>query len=170
MCCLKWKQYSDNIFVCENGEVKSHGKLLKGEITKAGYKRLHISVDGKESKLSVHRMVAELFLPNPLDLPCVNHIDGNKLNNHVNNLEWCTYGENLSHAYKIGLRDCKGVKNPMSKLTTEQILEIRKRYIKGKHCENNSYGLAKKYKVSEKCILNIIHNKSYTEALFENGT
>ncbi len=161
MPCLKWKQYSDNIFVCENGEVKSHGKLLKGEITNAGYRRLHISIDGKELRPSVHRMVAELFLPNPLGLPCVNHIDGNKLNNHIDNLEWCTYGENLSHAFKSGLRNCNGENNPGSKLTREQVLEIRKSYVKGKHCDNNSYGLAKKYGVSARCILDVVNNKTW---------
>lgn len=158
---LKWKQYSDDIFVCENGEVKSHGKLLKGEITKAGYRRLHISIDGKESKPLVHSMVAELFLPNPLSLPCVNHINGNKLNNRVDNLEWCTYGENLSHAFSINLRNCNGENNPRSKLTYEQVCEIRLLYVKGKHCKNNSNGLAKKYRVSPRCILDIVKGKTW---------
>lgn len=170
MRSLEWRQYNDYIMVCENGEVKSHNRFVKGGIINSGYKRINTSHRGVNHKYLIHRLVAETFIPNPNNLPCVNHKDGDKLNNNVNNLEWCTYGENLSHAYKTGLRDCKGIKNPVSKLTAEQVLEIRKLYIKGKHCENNSYGLAKKYGVSEKCILNIIHNKSYTEALFENGT
>lgn len=162
MRSLQWKQYSKNIFVCENGDVKSHDRLLKGEITNSGYKRLHVSINGESFKLSVHRLVAELFIPNPNNLPCVNHKDGNKLNNHVDNLEWCTYGENLSHAFKTGLRDCDGEKNSNSKLTNKQVLEIRSLYVKGKHCENNSYGLAKKYGVSPKCILNIVNQRAWT--------
>lgn len=62
--------------------------------------------------VKIHRLVAETFILNPLGKPCVNHIDGNKLNNNVNNLEWVTISENTMHAYKNGLlkilRDDKG--------------------------------------------------------------
>ena len=51
----------------------------------------------------VHRLVAQAFIPNPDNLPCINHIDGNKLNNHVSNLEWCTYQANMLHAVRTGL-------------------------------------------------------------------
>lgn len=58
---------------------------------------------GPTNTYSVHRAVAEAFIPNPNNLPCVNHIDGNKENNHVSNLEWVTYQENSQHAAKTGL-------------------------------------------------------------------
>lgn len=52
----------------------------------------------------VHRLIAQAFIPNTLNLPCVNHIDGNKLNNSISNLEWCSHKQNNIHAYKIGLK------------------------------------------------------------------
>ena len=69
-----------------------------------GYLVAHLSKDNKAKNILVHRLVAESFIPNPNKYPCVNHIDGNKQNNNINNLEWCTHSENDLHAYKIGLR------------------------------------------------------------------
>ena len=66
---------------------------------------------GNKSYL-VHRMMAEAFIPNPLNLPCVNHKDGNKLNDELSNLEWCTYKDNTNHAVKIGLIK-SGKESPM---------------------------------------------------------
>lgn len=59
---------------------------------------------GKSETLRIHRLVAEAFIPNPNNLPCVNHKDGNKLNNKVDNLEYCTYSHNIKHAFNNGLR------------------------------------------------------------------
>ena len=72
-------------------------KYLKGSIGEHGYKYYRLSKEGKKKMFYVHRLVAETFIPNENNLPVVNHIDGNKLNNNVNNLEWVTYSENTQH-------------------------------------------------------------------------
>ena len=157
----KWVKFNDFIEVSNFGEVKSHGKIIKGEITSGGYCRVHISHKGVQYKFLVHRLVAEAFILNPNRLPEVNHIDGNKQNNSVDNLEWCTRSQNTSHAFKTGLRNYNGCKNPHSKLTQSDVETIRRIYVRGKHCENNSYGLAKRYNVSPKTIQNVVNGNHY---------
>ena len=157
----KWVKINDFLEVSDFGEVKSHGKIIKGEITSGGYCRVHISHKGVQYKFLVHRLVAEAFILNPKRLPEVNHIDGNKQNNSVDNLEWCTRSQNTSHAFKTGLRNYNGCKNPHSKLTQSDVETIRGIYVRGKHCENNSYGLAKRYNVSPKTIQNVVNGNHY---------
>ena len=115
---MVWKSVNDFISVSNQGDVKSHGKLIAGEICKNGYRRIHVSHKRIDYKFLVHRLVAEAFIPNPLNLPVVNHIDGNKQNNCVENLEWCTCSENGKHAYKMGLH------KPKRKLHDVEIDEI----------------------------------------------
>lgn len=81
-----------------------------------------------KKRYRIHRLVAESFIPNSNNKPFINHKDGNKLNNDVNNLEWVTKSENFKHAFKLGLRNHKGENHPYSKLTEEQVKEIRYNY------------------------------------------
>lgn len=69
-----------------------------------GRLQIDLSKNGKVKKYSVHRLVAQTFIPNPENKPEINHIDGNKLNNNIENLEWVTSKENVLHAYRTGLR------------------------------------------------------------------
>lgn len=90
-----------------NGVIRHAGlRQLHPAINKSGYKRIVLCHDKKRVSSLIHRLVAFAFIPNPdpQRLVQVNHKDGNKLNNHVSNLEWCTNFENMRHSYDMGLR------------------------------------------------------------------
>ena len=92
----------ENYIIYDNGDLynKNNGKLLNGTIRLSGYKQYRLSKNNKKVSFYAHRLVAEAFLPNPNNLPIVNHKDGNKLNNDISNLEWASYSENCHHAHK----------------------------------------------------------------------
>lgn len=79
-------------------------KLLKPIKHKNGYLVVGLTKNGKTKIKAIHRLVAQTFIDNPKNKKYVNHIDGNKQNNKVDNLEWCTPSENQKHAYKLGLQ------------------------------------------------------------------
>ena len=79
------------------------GRIMPQTIQRKGYYAVTFWMNNKAYCRKVHRLVIEAFTPNPDNLPCINHIDGNKLNNHVSNLEWCTYQANMQHAVRTGL-------------------------------------------------------------------
>lgn len=92
------------------------GKIRKGTIDKTnGYSRLLLCVNGNQKSFNIHRLVAIAFIPNPENKPHVNHKDGNKANNHVDNLEWATAAENSQHAIRTGLTLNKGSDNGNAK-------------------------------------------------------
>lgn len=78
-------------------------RFLEPCINGRGYLQFGLKVDGKHTNFRVHRLVAENFLERG-EFDEVNHIDGNKMNNHVSNLEWCSRGDNIQHAYDLNLR------------------------------------------------------------------
>ena len=95
-----WKKIEgfEDYLVSDKGRVKRL-KVLTLNVGNSGYKTANIRGNTK----TVHRLVASAFIPNPKNKRCVNHIDGNKLNNNVNNLQWVTHKENTQHAIKKGL-------------------------------------------------------------------
>ena len=96
------KQFRDTMYkVHKDGyviNIKS-GRQLKSRLSSRGYHRVNLMIDGLLATFRLHRVVAEVYLPNPLNLPQVDHIDGNKNNNAVSNLRWCTNKENLDFYY-----------------------------------------------------------------------
>jgi hypothetical protein len=121
------------------------GGMKKQTITSMGYWSVKLHVNSKQKVVKVHRLVAEAFLPNPENKPCVNHINGVKTDNRLENLEWNTYAENSRHASDTGLMNpLKGEDTPASKLTDDTVREMRELSKKG-----YSYGkLAKMYGVT----------------------
>ena len=98
-----WKIIPDTkglYLISDKGDIKRDGKILKHLLAR-GYHYISLSIDGKMIRKSVHRLVAKLFIPNPLNKPEVNHIDGNKDNNNKDNLEWVTPSENQRHRYDV---------------------------------------------------------------------
>lgn len=99
---------------------------MKGTISRYGYKRIKLySSPGIYKTKFIHVLVAENFIPNIHAKLCVNHKDGNKLNNHYSNLEWCSHSENTKHSYDLGLQKKTRVLNKGElKLSMDKIQEL----------------------------------------------
>ena len=114
-----WKEVIKGYSISTEGQLRSDktNKVLKNHIHEKGY--LRTSVKGIKPRF-IHRLVGIAFIPNPLNLPQINHIDGNKQNNNVDNLEWCTNQYNSLHYYIAN-----GFKRPNAKLERAQVIEIK---------------------------------------------
>jgi hypothetical protein len=150
---------SDGYLISNFGRVKSsvsrygvYFHVLKQQKNKNGYLRVTFLKGKKHLASFVHRLVAIHFIPNPENKSDVNHINGNKGDNRVENLEWNTESENIKHAIRTGLKVIKnGQEHSVSKLTNEDVLNIRDELNK----KTSQYFLANKYKVTQSCISNI---------------
>lgn len=144
----------------------------------SGYLQICTSVNGRNKNIRIHRCVAETFLNNPYGYEIVNHIDGKKTNNRLDNLEWCSRRDNYNHAVEMDLIDpsipyqlvqnsrfgyYQGSYNGMAKLTEDDVIYIRSNYIpKGKGQKCNRQELATYFGVSVGLISRIVKNEIWT--------
>lgn len=153
----------------DGGVYKVASKQLKTPINRDGYPTVRLYKNRKATSLKVHRLVAITFIPNHQNKKVINHIDGDKTNNKIDNLEWVTHKENTLHAYKTGLKkppnpnangEIQGEKNSGSKLTNEKVRFIRKN---ARVCGGNftNKQLANMFNVGETVVSNIIHRKKW---------
>lgn len=139
---------------------KEKKKILNGGLTTKGYKQVCLRDENDKQKTpKVHVLVAKAFIPNPENKPMVNHKDSNRLNNHVDNLEWSTNGENQQHAFAVGFQDNKGEEHPSAVLTEEDVRYIYTSIITKKH---TSAYFVRKYDVSKGTISSIKNKRNWT--------
>lgn len=126
---INMESYDNKYQISNLGNVKSlkrQEKIMKSSLDGCGYLRVSLYKNGKYYTHNIHRLIAIHFIPNPENHSSVNHINGNKLDNRVENLEWISHKDNILHAWNTGL--CKpltGKNNGMTKLTESDILAIR---------------------------------------------
>lgn len=154
------KGYEGLYSIYEDGRIWSHktNTFMRGTVGKKGYLAVTFLKKDKRKDYRVSRLVAMTFIPNPENKKEVNHKDGDKLNNNVKNLEWCTRSENMQHAFKNGLMDDrKGDKSHVKKLKKEDVKEIENMRSQGFMINT----IANKFDVCRHTISNIIHKRTW---------
>lgn len=138
---------------CSSGVIYSHyGKKMNPAKDHKGYLRtMLVDCNGVSKTIKVHRVIAMLFIPNPENKPQVNHINGIKHDNRIENLEWVTAKENAIHAVQNGL--CK-----YTRLNKEKVIEIRKLYSEGVY---NQREIGEKYGVDRRHVSDIVNFKRW---------
>lgn len=159
-----WKEifkYDGKISISTSGRVRNNitGRILKQSTGHNGYLQVVVKdFNHKKHTIRVHRELAVLFIPNLHSKCDVNHIDGNKLNNNINNLEWATREENIQHAFRYGLILPKqGTECHFSRLSNEQV-----KYILD-HPEIRNIDLAKLYNIDRSAISKIRSGKNWKQ-------
>lgn len=143
------------------------GKPLTPHLNSTGYLRVGMNINGEPKSYFVHRLVANCFLEKEFGKDFVNHKDGNKLNNSVDNIEWCTRSENEKHAWRTGLKKdtgTKGEKHGMRKLSHLDVCFIRE-FCVPRDKEFGVIKFADKFKVTPQTITDILHNRTWIEEL-----
>lgn len=149
-----------NIKSLNNSKFKKE-KILKKSLEKNGYETICLCKENKKKSYTVHRLVAISFISNTENKPQVNHINGIKTDNRVENLEWCTVSENTKHAYDNGFIDLyKSGKHIASKLTNIEVSQIR---VIGRNLKQRE--IAEIFGVSRVIISNVLNNVYYTKRM-----
>lgn len=156
------KGYKNKYLISNLGNIKSVKRnIILNPPTHKGY--FHVTLFNKNIRkwYYVHRLVALAFISNPKNKPYINHIDGNKQNNHVDNLKWCTQSENEKHANKLGLKNFKGENNGKSKLSNNDIFSIKRLFKQGL----KQTTIAKLYDTTQSNISLIVTRKNWKHLL-----
>lgn len=164
-----WKDVDgyDGLYQVSNfGRVKSFKhktpRILKAKAHTGGYLRVELYGNGQADGRFIHRLVAQTFIPNPENKPTVNHIDGDKTNNRIENLEWATQHENNQHAVKCGLIKTGG-DDYRANATNELVQRIRDEFI-AYDAERGISALTKRYNLTIGTVFKIVHGKRYKTA------
>ena len=139
---------------------KKDSKRIKSQyVGSTGYSMVSLNNDNGISKpRRVHRLIAKTFISNPENKKYINHINGDKLDNRIENLEWCTMTENNQHGFKTGLINNTGTNNGMSILNPEKVKEIKRMLDEAVLSQQK---IADKFGVSRSCILKINLGKTW---------
>ncbi|KKM61143.1 hypothetical protein LCGC14_1534740 [marine sediment metagenome] len=194
---IEWRKiegYDGMYLISSDGSIKSvgrivkhktkgkktiHERILEKRMMPFGYMLVSLWKNNNQKTYRVSRLVASAFIPNPLDKPTVNHINGNKTDDRVENLEWATYKENEQHAWRTGLKtkgpmagkshtketrhkmsiSRKGIRN-YSKLSQNQVDEIRNLYASGGYVQKE---IAEIFHISRPQISNIVTFKQWKD-------
>lgn len=154
---LYWIYPNGDILTKTHYGIKGRERILKPATDKKGYLRFGLMKNSKLYTKKGHRLVAENYIPNPNNYPQVNHINGIKNDNRVENLEWCTNKQNAHHAIAMGLFSfVKGF--GLRKLNNEQVKEIRLKFIPNIYTKRM---LSKEYNISFSTIKDVLSYKTY---------
>jgi NUMOD4 motif len=146
------------ILKCKYGQRLTKEKIVLGSNSN-GYRRVTLKKEGKRKQIDIHILVARAFIPNPDNLPEVNHIFGVRHDNRVSQLEWVSKSGQAKHAFEFGLSVAtKGSERSTAKLNEDKVREIKKLYSEGGY---SFAKLAKKYLVGKTAIQNIINGKKW---------
>jgi len=159
-----WKQIPDypNYFVNQEGQIKAMTRkgttLLRPSFTSKGYAVVSLCKHGKSKSHLVHRVVATTLLLNPNNLPQVNHISGDKTDNSVTNLEWCTQEYNAYHRTHIIKTQVRGADVHTSKLSPKLVAKIKQEYNKTGITQTE---IGRRYGISQQQVSHIVNGKSW---------
>lgn len=163
---LPASRYEETHLVSSNGQIfrKTHigkygtrrGRWLKPQHDRNGY--IHVLIGAPRVTKKLHRIIAETFIPNPDNLPVINHIDGVRDNNSIDNLEWCTQSHNVKHSFITGAHiPKKGTEQWRAKLNQVKVNEIRVMLNDGVP----QYTIAEQFSVNQSVISRIKNNKAW---------
>lgn len=138
---------------------KDGSTYLRKPSSRSGYYRTRLSVNNNIMQETIHRLVAKAFIPNPENKPVINHKNSNRLDNRVENLEWCTQAENLAHAISVGNLKLRGKDNANSILTEADVLQIREEFDKK---QNGYKAIADKYGVHRDTIYRVVNKINWS--------